>query len=237
MCRDNFFPRHSTRCFAHVHFFFPRLPGKWKFDAAKSQPDTPFTNLRGERKPVTMMRMSRKDFRYAQTDAFQAIELPYAGDGGVVAHILLPPEGVAVGDFVQRVTHDEYACVCLRDGVMQASDGDLHLPRFKIECSFALNEALKTLGMPSAFDDKLLPFTEVCVDPCFISDVLHKTYVECNEEGTEAAAVTAVVMKTRCAVMRPAERFMMRCDRPFLFAISARKVLLFVGVVDASAEQ
>jgi serpin B len=149
---------------------------------------------------------------------------------------LLPPQGVSVGDFVQRLTHDEYARVCLRDGGMKASDGDLHLPRFKIECSFALNDALKALGMPSAFDENLLPFTEVCNDPCYISDVLHKTYVECNEEGTEAAAVTAVMMR-RVAVILPVERFSMRCDRPFLFAISAHKALLFVGIVDASVAQ
>ena len=87
------------------------------------------------------------------------------------------------------------------------------------------------MGAPDAFDDKLADFTGIksANDGLHISNVIHKAIVEVNEEGTEAAAATAVVMMTRCAVLDFPVEF--KCNRPFLFFIHDNKhqTILFMG--------
>jgi serine protease inhibitor len=226
--------------------------GKWKvpFKKDASVPDQPFTSLAGTTARVTMMHQRRDDFRYAETDSYQAIELSYgtaaaaasAGAAGaavapapMVAHVLLPRAGVAMADFIRGLRVDEFSVLAYGDGLSKRA-GDLLLPRFKSEAAYSLNAVLAALGVRAAFDPAIPSFTKISAsaDPAFVSDVIHKTFVECNEEGTEAAAVTAVMMRCSAAV-RPVERFMMRCDRPFVFSISAHKTLLFIGVIDVTS--
>jgi serpin B len=122
---------------------------------------------------------------------------------------------------------------------LPAQDVLLYLPKFKIEPPlFQLSEALQSLGMKSAFDipSGSANFNGIAPrkadDYLFISDVLHKTFVDVNEDGTEAAAATAVVMLAGAAMPRekPVE---VRVDRPFLFAIQHRPsgACLFLGRV------
>jgi serpin B len=224
--------------------------GKWKvpFKKDASVPDQPFTSLLGTAARVTMMHQRRDDFRYAETDSYQAIELSYgtaaaaasagaaaAAPAPMVAHVLLPRAGVAMADFIRGLRVDEFSALAYGDGLSKRV-GDLFLPRFKSEAAYSLNEVLAALGVRAAFDPAIPSFTKISAsaDPAFVSDVIHKTFVECNEEGTEAAAVTATML--RCtAVVRPVERFVMRCDRPFVFSISAHKTLLFIGVIDVTS--
>jgi serpin B len=208
---------------------------KWSFDPAQTRLNYPCTNLMGQPKSCSMMHLHRKDFRFAETERFQALELPYGGSGSVSAFILLPSAGTPIQEFVQSFQYAEFAATFLgQNRKLAEKEGNLFLPRFKVESEYDLQAALNALGMVSAFDDTLLPLTEVCEKPCYISKVAHKTFVECNEIGTEAAAVTAVVVSSRCAVLRPTPKFTMICDRPFIFAIAAKQTLLFLGVVDAS---
>ena len=108
---------------------------------------------------------------------------------------------------------------------------DVALPRFKMTAELELSSTLSALGMPLAFDDKKADFTGITrAEPLFISQVRHKAFVEVNEEGTEAAAATGVVMTTRSA---PALPQVFRADHPFVFLIRdvATGTVLFMGRV------
>lgn len=113
--------------------------------------------------------------------------------------------------------------------------GDLMLPRFKVEWQSKLNEALQALGMAEAFDSSRADFSQMAkVKPgeLFISEVKQKSWCEVNEEGTVAAAVTSVGMSTTSA-QRPREKFVMKVDHPFFFAIrdNLTGVVLFMGSI------
>jgi len=100
------------------------------------------------------------------------------------------------------------------------------IPRFKVENKFKLNNVLKSMGINLAFLD-LADFSKMSVKPLMISEVLHKTYVVVNEEGTEAAAVTSVGMMTNS--MPVVKEFIV--NKPFLYLIREKStgVILFIG--------
>jgi serpin B len=113
---------------------------------------------------------------------------------------------------------------------------DLYSPRFKLEYELGLNNALTALGMGLAFSgaDFSMMFENLDV---FISQVKHKTFVEVNEEGTEAAAVTSVTMAT--SADNPSTRLVMLINRPFVFMIreNVSGTILFIGkIVDPGFE-
>jgi serpin B len=107
------------------------------------------------------------------------------------------------------------------------------LPRFKVTSEFSLGQTLARMGMPLAFDRNRADFSGITeVEPLYIAAVVHKAFVEVNEEGTEAAAATGVVMKARAA-LRPEPVAVFRADHPFLFLIRDLKSgsILFLGRV------
>lgn len=201
--------------------------GDWaaKFDK-KATAKAPFSLSDGKAVDVDMM-YQRATFGYADDGKVQALSLPYKGKE-LSMLILLPrdtaglkamEEGLTaktLGEWVARLREHE---VCV------------WLPGFKMTCEFALNKVLSDMGMPSAFDPDAADFSGMSTQPgrLFISAVVHKAFVEVNEEGTEAAAATAVVMS---ADSEPME-FQFRADRPFVFAIRHEKTgaILFMGRV------
>jgi serpin B len=110
------------------------------------------------------------------------------------------------------------------------------LPRFKVEWESKLNDALKALGMAEAFDEQRANFSQIADlnsgNRLYISEVKHKAWAEVNEEGTVAAAVTSVGVSVT-SVQQPREKFFMKVDRPFFFAIRDNRtgVVLFMGSV------
>lgn len=177
--------------------------------------------------PVPMMMRSGK-FRYLETAQFQAVELPY-GDGKMSMLIFLPAVGVKLDSLITRLSSATWQEWWNR---FRSRQGAVHLPRFKITYETSLQEVLVKLGMGLAFDLNRADFSLMGKNrPGFaIGDVKHKSFVEVNEEGTEAAAVTSVEM-VMAAV--PAERFEMIVNRPFLFAIQDNEtgVIVFLGAV------
>jgi serine protease inhibitor len=174
--------------------------------------------------------MSREDrFRYKSDDAVQAVALPY-GDGRLNLYVFLPRENSGLGKLIDATKPDSFAE--LFTGFSERK-GEVVLPRFKIEFEQSLTKVLKKLGMASAFVPGA-DFSGMVVPPntAAISDVLHKTFVEVNEEGTEAAAVTAVKMMAT-AMPRPEEKFSFVCDHPFLCAIrdDVTGSILFLGAI------
>jgi len=205
--------------------------GQWSFEFKKesTKPDV-FKLDGGKQKELPMMSQSRS-FMYFKGKDFQSVMLPYGG-GRVSMYVFLPDEEKGLDAFEKDLTPENWD-LWLRS--FQANPGDLTLPRFKVEWESGLNEALKALGMGEAFDSSRADFSQMArVKPgdLFISEVRQKSWCEVNEEGTVAAAVTSVGMATTSA-QPPREKFVMKVDRPFFFAIrdNFTGVVLFMGSI------
>ena len=149
---------------------------------------------------------------YLRGDGYQAVVLPYR-DISLAMAVLLPDGPLAA-------LRPKLAAAGL--GGLLAGTGrrqvTLSLPRFRLEAAFDLIPALRRLGVVTAFGDDA-DFSEITEDaPLRIGAVAHKAYIDVDEQGTEAAAATAVVIRA-LAAMRPPPRVTMVVDRPFLFAI------------------
>jgi serine protease inhibitor len=205
--------------------------GQWSFEFKKenTKPDV-FKLDGGKQKELPMMSQSRTFF-YFKGDDFQSVALPY-GAGRVSMYVFLPDEEKGLDQFEKRLTPENWD-LWMRS--FQSNPGDLTLPRFKVEWESGLNQALKALGMAEAFDPSRADFSQMAkVKPgdLFISDVRQKSWCEVNEEGTVAAAVTSVGISTTSAQV-PREKFVMKVDRPFFFAIrdNFTGVVLFMGSI------
>lgn len=205
--------------------------GTWqeKFDEAMTE-SADFTTLSGDAKKVMMMHRHDK-FRYLRGTNFQALALPYQ-DERLEMVIFLPNKNVDHGAFIASFNDENWNSWLAR---MRRRSGHLGLPRFKVEYKEELSNALKAAGMPCAFADGCADFSKMVDDPAVISRVLHKTFMEVNEKGTEAAAVTGVEMSVTSAPMNPEQPFEMVCDRPFVVALrdSQTGTILFLGSIAA----
>ena len=194
--------------------------GSWQdeFDESMTRPGT-FHLPNGSEKRVQMMRREG-EYPYFRGETFEATSLPY-GDGRVSMYIFLPNRNSNLNRFLRTLNEENW-----EDWISQLQDRrhELMLPRFKLEYEVRLNDTLEALGMGIAFGGGA-DFSGMGPS-LFISEVRHKTFVAINEEGTEAAAVTAVVgVKS----LPPA----FRVDRPFFFAIydAETETILFMGTV------
>lgn len=194
--------------------------GNWQdeFDKAQTRTDT-FHLSDGSEKQVEMMRREG-EYPYVRGENFEATSLPY-GDGRVSMYIFLPDRNSNLNKFMRNLNEANW-----EDWLSQFQDRpqEMVLPRFKLEYEVRLNDTLEALGMGIAFGGGA-DFSGMGPN-LFISEVRHKTFVEVNEEGTQAAAVTAVVgVKS----LPPA----FRVDRPFFFAIydAETETILFMGTV------
>jgi serine protease inhibitor len=208
--------------------------GNWehKFDnnATKEQP---FHLRGGGQKQTRMMRQSRK-FSYQEDSAFQAIRLPYVGDRlGML--VFLPSTNSSPNKFLAGLNGDAW-----REKIMpkfQQREGTIVLPRFKLEFKADLVRSLKAMGIQQAFSSAA-NFSGIVNMGLYISGVDHASFVEVNEEGTEAAAATQVTVALTSAMptVRP---FQMIVDRPFFFAIEDNTThsILFMGLINDPGSQ
>jgi serine protease inhibitor len=183
--------------------------------------EAPFHLPDGSTSPVELM--TRTDtLPYHGTDRFDAVDLPYAG-GAYAMTVVVPRAGTTVHDLAAELDRPGWDALV---GDLRTARVQVSLPRFELEWEKVLNDVLKALGMEVAFDggaDFSRMFQDVGV---WIDHVKQKSFVRVDEEGTEAAAVTNVVMVSSM----PPE---VRADRPFLFAIRERLsgTILFLGVI------
>jgi serpin B len=172
--------------------------------------------------------MNRVDeIQYMEDSELQAVELPYTGNGLSMV-VLLPRRVDGCNDLEARLTPPLLSNAIAQ---MKRQKVEIFLPKFKLESTFELNTPLAKMGMPDAFSTKADFSGMDGTMLLYISGVFHKAWVEVNEEGTEAAAATAVVMSKR-SVMRPvAPPPVFRADHPFLFFIRDTKSgsILFLG--------
>ena len=181
-----------------------------------------FTAGEGQKVRVPLMHQTGR-FKYHDGGTFEALELPYAGDALSMV-VLLPKKTDDLANLEGSLTAAKL------DG-LRPRHVAVAMPRFKMEAGFELQDELSGMGMPVAFGGKA-DFSGINGQrDLFISAVIHKAYVDVNEEGTEAAAATAVVMP-RLAI-RPEPVVSFRADHPFVFVIRDNRSgsILFLGRV------
>jgi serpin B len=214
--------------------------GDWlqQFDSSKTQ-DEEFTTAAGQVVMVPMMRHTDDaEYRYMEAAGLQMLELPYKGEE--LSMLVLLPDDNETGLSSDRglsMLEESLSAEQLRswEEQLREREVDVFLPRFKLETKYSLNDSLALLGMPSAFNPSVADFSGMSgARDLYISSVIHQAFVEVNEEGTEAAAATGVVMT---GMAMPMMKPLFRADHPFLFLIKDNETgaVLFMGrVVDPS---
>ena len=200
--------------------------GAWSHTFAKNATrDEQF--WRHGREAITVPLMHQKHgYRYAEAPGLQVLELPYRKHLSLL--IVLPRDRGGLGELEKSLSAERIEQWL---GKMKTTEVDLWLPRFKVTAAMNLKRRLSQLGMPLAFLDDA-DFSGISdKEGLRISDVVHKAYVDINEEGTEAAASTAVMITPTMARMNPHPPVVFRADHPFLFMIRDPDTasILFLG--------
>lgn len=176
---------------------------------------------------VQMMSRSAR-INYAEYYGCQMVELPYAG-GRYSMIVILPPAGMDADAMMQYVGESIYDMAM---GMFQPRQVRLKMPKAKIETSLILNQALKNMGVRSAFTPAADFKGIAAMGPLVLDQVKQKCYIDISEKGTEAAAVTSAQIRLTSA--RPeAEPVEMTVDRPYLFIITDKTNdnILFAGKI------
>jgi serpin B len=200
----------------------------------ESTADGPFTTLDGSQVTVPMMKQSGLMTGYASGDGWQAITMPYGQQHNASMVIILPDSGrfAEVESSLDAAKFEE-----IRTALSQSQASvNLTMPRWEFESTFDLVETLKAMGMIAPFEGA--DFSGITSEiGLVISDVIHKSNITVDEEGTEAAAATAIVMEETSAMI-PDQQVDFVMDHPFIFAIVDREsgTLLFLGRVTNPAE-
>jgi serpin B len=215
--------------------------GEWTFkfepkDTYKSHFHVPTES--GQTRHIDCDMMKRKsEMAYADFKGLEIVEMSYGDDGRFCAYVILPrldENGIGVTT-LEKATADIFNEQGLWDDIvwsMSTEVVELHLPRFSLECQLDLKDTLSRMGTPTAFGPGS-SLDRLCDEDVVVEDVKHRVKIEVNEEGTKAAAATAVVIATR-SLRRPEARCIdMVVDHPFLFMVydTVTKWPLFVAKV------
>jgi serpin B len=188
--------------------------------------EAPFTLADGKKVDAAMMNQTA-EFGYMETESFQGLELPYVDDE-LSMIILLPNEIDGLDEFEKTLTVENLSKWLSR---LYKRKVVVSVPKFKMTSQFSLASVLKSMGMTDAFSSNANFSGINGKRNLFISAVIHKAYVDVNEEGTEAAAATAVGIKLTS--IGPSRTPVFRADHPFLFLIRDNHTnsILFIGRV------
>jgi serpin B len=197
--------------------------GNWASQFKKENTkDAEFTLLSGEKVDTPMMNQTEQ-FGYMETEDFQGLEMPYVNNE-LSMIIFLPKRTDGLAEFEKKFTTENLSQWLAR---IHKREVIVSVPKFKMASQFDLADVLKQMGMTDAFVPVMADFSAINGKrDLFFSAVIHKAFVDVNEQGTEAAAATAVVVKT--IAIRP---LVFRADHPFLFLIRDNKSggILFIG--------
>jgi serpin B len=202
--------------------------GKWKstFDSARTH-EAPFYQSDGEKKECKLM-YQKSAFKYLENNNYQALQLPYSGEE-VVMQVFLPRKNSTIENLLAGLKPEDLDLL----EKSYAQDVNVFLPRFKMETSYDLIEPLKSMGLNLPFRGG--DFSKMAGERLEISKIIQKAFVELKEEGTEAAAVTVIMMRTESSINEnPVYVPEFRADRPFFFVIREKStgLILFTGVVE-----
>lgn len=170
--------------------------------------------------------MYSQELEYIETENATGFVKYYKG-GKFAFVALLPNEGTSIDSYIASLTGKGFL------GALNSRKNtrvNTQMPKFKCEYSNSLVDTLKKMGMSTAFDGDRANFSSMATLNIYISDVIHKTFIEVAEKGTRAGAVTAVIVKESAAmpVEQPKE---VRLTRPFVYAIidTQTNLPLFIG--------
>lgn len=200
---------------------------KWqdKFQTSQTSKQT-FTTLLGNQTQTDFMHRT-KEMRYSEGDDYQLVELPYKG-GKYCADIILPAAGTDIRTFVASMDEQRWQEMT---SYMENPEVELALPKFSLKYDRRLNDDLQALGMTDAFSDITADFSRLSNTPSYLSLVHQYTFMQVDEEGTEAAAVTVGLEVATSVGPMEFRRFI--ADRPFLFIIRERDygTILFTALI------
>jgi serpin B len=202
--------------------------GKWKnsFDP-KLTKNRDFHTATGQTKQVPFMYREAK-YNYGHNDSLQIIELPY-GKGKFSMYVLLPAENIKLSSFITSLNEEKLSALL---NAMDSSKVKLYLPKWKDSYKIEdLKPELSRMGMGVAFSDQADFSNLFKQHQTKISQVIHKTFIEVNEQGTEAAAVTSTGVRLTSL---PLNQQVMDVNRPFIYFIAAKDsgAILFMGEVN-----
>ena len=210
--------------------------GKWEksFDK-KATTKNKFMNL--NKTPIEVLFMNKTDhFIYCENNEVQAISLNYKGVDKLEALIILPKNGKEndINNYINDLTLEKYSNIIQKLSKHKVS---LRLPKFEINFGDELKPYFNKLGMIQAFTNSADFSGMSKANDLKIGKIIHKTFIKVDEEGTEAAAVTAVVMKAKAMMPRPEKIIDMIVDHPFLFIIRSNGLpkehdILFISKVE-----
>ena len=212
--------------------------GDWSepFDAEETREDI-FHAPEEEIEDVPFMNQSG-DFDYLEKeDEFQAVRLPYGEEERLAMYVFLPSNQSSLSELLSSLDAEQWD---KWRGQFEKVEGKLAIPKFTLEYEKTLNEILEKMGMEVAFNAQRADFYDMLArdegQRLFISEVKHKSFIEVDEKGTEAAAASSVEMKLESM---PVVEFEMNVNRPFYFHIHDRETneVLFNGtLVDPTEE-
>ncbi len=207
--------------------------GKWEWEFDKSdtlEQDFKITPTNIVKTQMMYMKPNKATFNYAYLKDVQILELPYKG-GKISMLILLPTKNLeAIEPSLTAEKLDEY-----KAHMKETTLDSISLPKFEFDSKYFLKDTLSAMGMPTAFTSDADFSGMDAASQLYISSVIHQAYVKVDEEGTEAAAATAVVGDLGMA--RPSNIF--RADHPFIFIIQEKETgtILFMGRVTDPTKQ
>jgi serpin B len=207
--------------------------GKWQTEFNKNLTnDEYFYLINGQKTKVKMM-YQKNTFNYYENDDLQLLEIPYKGNK--ISMVIILPK---VGKFktVENIMDEKKLQEWLKNAM--GTEVKAYIPRFKFTQSFDLSKNLSDMGMEDAFS-AAADFSGINgkKNDLYIRRVIHKAFVEVNEEGTEAAAATAVVLDTKALIL--IKELVFKADHPFIFLIRDKEAgsILFMGrVMDPNKE-
>jgi serine protease inhibitor len=216
----------------HIMFLINAIyfKGIWSTEfVAEQTRERPFLLAGGQSKDVMTME-TEGAFAYAERDGYKVAELPY-GQGNYSMLVFLPDADKGVDSMIESIDADEWNI--LPDLLTSKHNMNIRMPRFTFEYDTDLNTSLKEMGMTDAFSD-FADFTGINRNGgLYISRVRHKSFVEVNEEGTEAAAVTSVEIRLTSHNPDEPQIIPFHVDRPFVIAIKEKYTnsIIFIGRV------
>jgi len=182
-----------------------------------------FYLLNGDQVTVPMMKQT-ETFGYGEGEAYQVVEMPY--DGRELSMLILLPRSGEFKAFESSLESKHIEAIVRG---LENRQVRLTMPKFEFDSESSLKETLSAMGMPIAFSGGNADFSGITGSrDLWIADVIHKAFISLDEEGTEAAAATAVVMP-RLSI--PEEPVGFNVDRPFIFLVRdiETEAILFVG--------
>jgi len=203
--------------------------GKWKYQFDKSKTsEEPFVCTEKKVVSAPMMKMEQS-FGYSVQSGYKALKMPY-GAGQFQMIFLLPDAGTTPDQLASTLNSEKWST--LNSALQSKTKLPVWIPKWKFSWDITLNGILSSLGMEIAFDPNKANFSAINADQqLYITKVIHKTYIDVSESGTEAAAVTSVGVGTTSMPVDPPSFYL---TRPFLFFITEESsgAILFAGKVE-----